>query len=48
MIDDLMTKFRVEYKPNSEEGYYIQESNENYLFPGRQASLIINGKNAGV
>lgn len=43
-----MTKFRIDYKPNSEEGYYIKPSNENFLFPDRQANLIIHGVNAGV
>jgi hypothetical protein len=48
MIDDLMTKFRLDYKPNSDSGYHIKPSNEVFLFPDRQAHLIINGVNAGV
>jgi hypothetical protein len=48
MIDDLMTKFRITYSPNSEKGYYIKPSSEIFLFPDRQANLIINNYTAGV
>lgn len=43
-----MTKFKIDYVPNSEKGYHILPSNESFLFPDRQAHLIINGVNAGV
>ncbi len=48
MIDDLMAKFRIEYKPEKADGYHIKQSQEVYLFPDRQANLIVNGREAGV
>jgi phenylalanyl-tRNA synthetase beta chain len=44
VIDTLMTLFGL----NHEKDYYITASDNVSFFPGRQANLIVRGKNCGV
>jgi len=52
IVDKLMSKLGVNYYDQSHEdrnkGYYIEPSNAEYLFPDRQAHLVLFGRKAGV
>ncbi len=47
MVDQIMSKLSLPYN-DTVNGYYIEPSNEKYLFNDRQAHVFVKGVKAGV